>query len=280
MSKALEIYEANGVQLDQLSTESMMEVVKYKELQNEMAFFADSERLLRELDELLEPGKHFGKLPYVSGADINVNGIRRITGRFVLRPEYEVQKTDLENEHREYHVKCRIVSVLTRSILSEGIGTCSTMEKKYRYVGKGDNRKPNPDLPDKYHTVQAMASKRSILHALKQRLPIDELVSKYFDDKGNKIRVKSSNATNGQSDGKKKDQGGIEKKLDYNEALKNIRKQLERAEKAGGDKLDNAIAYIHDGIRDYPEEHRKAAISILDEFEAKLAPATDDDLPF
>ena len=51
--------------------------------------------------------------------------------------------------------------------------------------------------------------------------------------------------------------------VDYGKALLNIRKRLQKAEKAGAEQLDSEIAFIHDRIRDYPAGPKKRPSTYL-----------------
>jgi hypothetical protein len=52
---------------------------------------------------------------------------------FRLAPEFEVDQFDFPNGHRELRVKCRLSSIVTGAYQGSGLGSCSTMESKYRY---------------------------------------------------------------------------------------------------------------------------------------------------
>jgi len=65
------------------------------------------------------------------GADV-------ICSLFHFVTKYETTQNDLGNEHREYIVTCSLYDVAGNK-LGEGLGLCSTMEKKYRYrTGGGE----------------------------------------------------------------------------------------------------------------------------------------------
>ena len=52
---------------------------------------------------------------------------------FRLAPSFEVRERDLPNGHRDYRVQCRVTHVSSGLFLGEGVGSCSTMEGKYRF---------------------------------------------------------------------------------------------------------------------------------------------------
>lgn len=52
---------------------------------------------------------------------------------FQFYPEFEVKEIDHNNGHREYRTDCRIKLQSDGRLIAMGVGTCSTLESKYRY---------------------------------------------------------------------------------------------------------------------------------------------------
>ena len=52
---------------------------------------------------------------------------------FRLAPEFNITKTVLPDNHREYEVTCTLKHIITGQIWGQGVGSCSTMEGKYRF---------------------------------------------------------------------------------------------------------------------------------------------------
>ena len=117
------------------------------------------------LEKVMQEGTHFGKVPgcgskpvlFKPGADI-------LAVTFRLVPQFQVTKTDLGNGHREYDVTCSMYGA-NGELLGQGVGSCSTMEKKYRYRKEGENRIENEDIADVHNTVLKMAKKRAHVDA-------------------------------------------------------------------------------------------------------------------
>ena len=59
-------------------------------------------------------------------------GAEKVSALFRLGPRYEIRETR-EGIHREYQVTCNIFHQTTGEFLGSGVGSCSTMESKYRY---------------------------------------------------------------------------------------------------------------------------------------------------
>jgi hypothetical protein len=83
---------------------------------------------------VLREGEHYGTTPgrkdsmmlYKSGAEV-------ISSLFGLSASYKVNRTELEREHVSYEVTCTLNTIDEGLIMGEGLGVCSTYEKKYRY---------------------------------------------------------------------------------------------------------------------------------------------------
>ena len=129
------------------------------------------------LEKIMVKETHYGTVPgcgkkmvlFKPGADL-------LAMTFRLVPQFKVEKMDMENGHREYDVTCTMYAA-DGSLLGQGVGSCSTMEKKYRYRSEGgtwdaaQGRKvgakqiENEDIADVYNTVLKMAKKRAQIDA-------------------------------------------------------------------------------------------------------------------
>ena len=131
---------------------------------------ADRVNLVHQvLDKVLKKGTHYGtidgcgdkKVLFKPGADV-------LAMTFRLVPQFMVTKTELGNGHREYDVTCSMYGP-SGELLGQGVGSATTMEKKYRYrwEGTGENRKriENEDIADVHNTVLKMAKKRAHVDA-------------------------------------------------------------------------------------------------------------------
>jgi hypothetical protein len=66
-------------------------------------------------------------------ATLFLPGAQKIAMYFNTAPEYTVEITELGDGHMEAKVGTRLIHRGTNQLLSSGVGSCSTMEKKYRY---------------------------------------------------------------------------------------------------------------------------------------------------
>lgn len=152
--------------------------------------------------QIMKNGIHFGTIPGCGDKPTLLkNGAELLCMAFKLAPEAKVENSDLGNGHREYTVTTTLVSITTGTPIATGLGSCSTMESKYRYRNdtevtgqkipadakerKAEYKRQgygmkkvngnwewvrfvkveNPDIADMYNTVLKMASKRSFVDA-------------------------------------------------------------------------------------------------------------------
>lgn len=117
------------------------------------------------LEKVLKKGTHFGVVPGCGSRMVLLKpGADVLAMTFRLVPQFQITKTDLENGHREFDVTCSMYAA-DGALLGQGVGSCSTMEKKYRYRREGDKKIENEDIADVYNTVLKMAKKRAHIDA-------------------------------------------------------------------------------------------------------------------
>ncbi len=90
--------------------------------------------LIQEIaSKVMKEGEHFGTIPGCGPKPTLFKaGAEKLLFTFRLAAELDVQQTDFEHGHREYRVNARIVTAAGQFV-AMGVGTGSTMEKKYRY---------------------------------------------------------------------------------------------------------------------------------------------------
>lgn len=104
------------------------------------------------MKSVMHDGEHFGTIPGV-GKDrksLFKPGAEKLCFVFRLAPEFTVDRDDLPNGHREYRVTCKLRSMASGVIVGEGLGSCSTMEKKYRYREASDFEILDDPIPEDY----------------------------------------------------------------------------------------------------------------------------------
>ena len=99
--------------------------------------------------EVMQADQHYGIIPGTSGKPSLLKpGAEKLIMTFRLVPDVEELVIDLPNEHREYRVKVRITTQ-NGIFLGSGVGSCTTMEGKYRYR-TGPSELTNKPVPKEY----------------------------------------------------------------------------------------------------------------------------------
>lgn len=99
---------------------------------------------------IMHEGEHYGNVPG-TGKDrksLFKPGAEKLCFVFRLAPEFTVERDDLPGGHREYRVTCRLRSMASSVIVGEGLGSCSTMETKYRYRENSDFEVLDEPIPE------------------------------------------------------------------------------------------------------------------------------------
>lgn len=98
--------------------------------------------------EIMRNGTHFGVIPGCGDKPTLLkNGAELLCMAFKLAPEAKVEIADLGNGHREYTVTTTLVSITTGTPIATGLGSCSTMESKYRYRNVSDFEVTGQPIP-------------------------------------------------------------------------------------------------------------------------------------
>lgn len=88
----------------------------------------------RVMEKTMKDGEHYGKIPGCGDKPSLLKpGAEKISTTFRLAPEYKITKTELSNGHREYEIVCTLIHIPTGQMIGQGVGSCSTMEAKYRF---------------------------------------------------------------------------------------------------------------------------------------------------
>lgn len=119
--------------------------------------------LVQQVSErLFQDGTHYGKVPGTSKNTLFQAGAQKLALVFHLSPSFECERLNLANDHREYIVTATLKS--NGQFIAEGVGSCSTMESKYRYRNAELGFTPTGNLvPQSYWKLkQPQEKKRAI----------------------------------------------------------------------------------------------------------------------
>lgn len=92
---------------------------------------------------------HYGRIPGCGDKPTLLQpGAQKLTMMFGLADTYDITREDMPNGHREYTIKCTLVSKNTGLVQGSGVGLCSTMEKKYRFRNVSDFEITDMPIPN------------------------------------------------------------------------------------------------------------------------------------
>jgi hypothetical protein len=86
------------------------------------------------MKEVMKKDEHYGVIPGTEKPSLLKPGAEKLGLTFRLAPEYDVTVVNLPRDHREYQIRCRLYHIPTGAMVGQGVGTCSTMESKWRYL--------------------------------------------------------------------------------------------------------------------------------------------------
>lgn len=86
------------------------------------------------MSAVMKQDEHYGVIPGTGKKPSLLKpGAEKLCFVFRLVPSFEIDREDFPNGHREYRIKCVLKTMGSGAIVGEGVGSCSTMESKYRY---------------------------------------------------------------------------------------------------------------------------------------------------
>lgn len=98
------------------------------------------------MKSVMHDGEHYGKIPGCGDKPTLLkSGAEKLSMTFRLLPRYEVSERDMGKGHREFSVRC-ILLYGGRDFAGEGVGSCSTMESKFRFRWDATDK----DVPKEY----------------------------------------------------------------------------------------------------------------------------------
>lgn len=83
---------------------------------------------------VMKDNEHYGVIPGTTGKPSLLKpGAEKLSMLFRIAPRYEITKNALDNGHREYEIVCSMFHIPTGTEVGQGVGSCTTMEGKYRF---------------------------------------------------------------------------------------------------------------------------------------------------
>ena len=138
------------------------ELVAQEKMNTSIAGSMSPNELLQQVEMIqnlmktvMKDGEHYGTVPGCGNKKVLLKaGAEKLAFVFRLAPEFEGESPiDLGNGHREYIIKTTLRDRLTGQVVGTGVGSCSTMEKKYRYRS-GPSENTGKLVPKEYWNLR------------------------------------------------------------------------------------------------------------------------------
>ena len=155
------------------------------------------------IQKTLRPDHDFGVIPGTNKPTMYKPGGEKICMMFGLTPQYDfMDKTEnYKDGFFAYNVRCTLYK--NEQAVSQGVGSCNSWEKKYRYInsdtppegvdpstvksftdryGRVKYKIDNPDPCDLVNTILKMAKKRAFVDAVLQVASLSEVFTQDLED--------------------------------------------------------------------------------------------------
>ena len=123
--------------------------------------------LMKIMSELLEEGVDYGRIPGVKKLVLYQSGAQQLGLIFNFAPEFVIMNsvTDFSKDpvYVSYEVKCLLSNRESGMFMGEGVGSCNSYERKYRYY---KDKIEYQDPLDRQNTYLKMAKKRAYVDAI------------------------------------------------------------------------------------------------------------------
>jgi len=193
---------------------SLIDSIDLATIQEEMKKISTFQAIVQKT---LKLDHDYGKIPGVDKPSLFKPGGEKICMLFGLCPEYEIMDKieDYKNDFFSYNIKCTLYK--NDRPFAQGIGSCNSKEKKYRYVtvneiptgymgsteeittkyGQTKYRIENPDICSLVNTILKMSKKRSFIDSVLQVASLSEIFTQDIEDIKEFVAEEQTAATKG-----------------------------------------------------------------------------------
>jgi len=89
------------------------------------------------MQEVMKEGHHYGVIPGTDKPTLLKPGAEKLGLTFRLAPRFRETVKELAHGHLHYSYVCELYHIISGAFVGEGVGSCSTMESKYRWRNAG-----------------------------------------------------------------------------------------------------------------------------------------------
>lgn len=100
------------------------------------------------MKSVMKKDEHYGVIPGTQKPTLLKAGAEKLGFIFRLVPKFDIKRSDFEKGHREYEIIASLYHQQTDVFVAQGVGSCSTMETKYRY--RHEEKPTGQKVPKEY----------------------------------------------------------------------------------------------------------------------------------
>lgn len=138
--------------------------------------------------EVLKEGVDYGTVPGAQKPTLYQAGAQQLFFVFGFTPIITLETLEQDFDRNPPLIsataRCRLIHRETGECLAEALATCNTWEQKYRYRGKGADRRINMETADLQNTIVKMAAKRAKVAAVLDATGASRLFTQDLEDMG------------------------------------------------------------------------------------------------
>ena len=184
---------------NEINALSIIDTVDIENIANTMKKIAQMQAVVQKT---LKNGQDFGTVPGTNKPTLLKPGGEKICMLFGLNPEYTFLQTteDYDKEFFSYNIRCTLFK--NGQPVAQGVGSCNSKEKKYRYVnvdkvpenyvgfqepitdkyGRTKYKINNLDICSLVNTILKMAKKRAFIDSILQVASLSEVFTQDLED--------------------------------------------------------------------------------------------------
>lgn len=85
------------------------------------------------MNAVMKKGEHYGTIPGTNKPTLLKPGAEKLGLTFRFAPTFTIETKELPGGHREEKITCVLIHIPSGRVVGSGVGSCSTMESKYRW---------------------------------------------------------------------------------------------------------------------------------------------------
>ena len=124
-----------------------MEIMKQELTVDELA--RQISKVQQVMEKVMQEGEHYGVIPGTQKPTLLKSGAEKIAFTFRLSPEYDIlPESERKDNMVSYVVRCTLRHIHTGAVWGQGLGSCNTNEKKYKYIWREAEKPESKEIAE------------------------------------------------------------------------------------------------------------------------------------